>query len=247
MTPLYHLSLPHLLLRIPHMYKLPIVGGVVGGLVALVVVIILVILRFRRRGHGNRATIDPDAEPKVEPFIQTDSQQRDAGPPSGSKRPALQVTGSSVRSALPAHQLGIGPFERSLRVQQTQPILTDDQADFVNSLHANNVLAAAIARVMQSMMAAERRPAIEGRLEIEALGAKVASPVHSLDARCKHPGGRQMKESPLFQAPIMGPYSSEIGNVISRHVPQIIINNHGSYGRIAMPVVIKSGDHRAEG
>ncbi|KAF9241348.1 hypothetical protein BU15DRAFT_60973 [Melanogaster broomeanus] len=47
-------------------------------------------------------------------------------------------------------------------VQQTQPILTDDQADFVNSLHANNVLAAAIVRVLESMMARERRPAIEG-------------------------------------------------------------------------------------
>jgi hypothetical protein len=41
-------------------------------------------------------------------------------------------------------------------------MLTDDQADFVNSLYTNNVPAAAIARVIERMMAGERRPAVEG-------------------------------------------------------------------------------------
>ncbi|KAF9232918.1 hypothetical protein BU15DRAFT_67043 [Melanogaster broomeanus] len=170
-----------------------IVGGVVGGLVALVATI-LVIFRFRWRGRGNRATGDPDAEPKLGPFVQTDVQQRDAELPSGSKHPRLQITASSMPARLPAHQPGVGhsstsdgtnggqsappytdPSSNALssealeparthtrRVPQTQPILTDDQADFVNSLHANNVLAAAIMRVMESMMAGEERPAIEG-------------------------------------------------------------------------------------
>ncbi|KIJ16587.1 hypothetical protein PAXINDRAFT_168653 [Paxillus involutus ATCC 200175] len=48
------------------------------------------------------------------------------------------------------------------RIQQTHPMLTDDQADFVNSLYTNNVPAAAIARVIERMMAGERRPAVEG-------------------------------------------------------------------------------------
>ncbi|KAF9232919.1 hypothetical protein BU15DRAFT_14159, partial [Melanogaster broomeanus] len=39
------------------------------------------------------------------------------------------------------------------RAQQTHPVLTDDQADFVNNLYANNVPAAAIARVLERMMA----------------------------------------------------------------------------------------------
>ncbi|KAF9232916.1 hypothetical protein BU15DRAFT_54534, partial [Melanogaster broomeanus] len=44
--------------------------------------------------------------------------------------------------------------------------LTDDQADFVNSLHANNVPATAIARVIERMMAGERRPTMEGMLQL---------------------------------------------------------------------------------
>lgn len=37
--------------------------------------------------------------------------------------------------------------------QDTSPLLTDEQADFINSLHLNNVPAAAIARVMERMLA----------------------------------------------------------------------------------------------
>ncbi|KAF9232911.1 hypothetical protein BU15DRAFT_11718, partial [Melanogaster broomeanus] len=37
--------------------------------------------------------------------------------------------------------------------RQTHPMLTDDQADFVNTLCTNNVPAAAVARVMERMMA----------------------------------------------------------------------------------------------
>ncbi|KAF9225063.1 hypothetical protein BS17DRAFT_879796 [Gyrodon lividus] len=51
---------------------------------------------------------------------------------------------------------------RPRRIQQTHPMLTDDQADFVNNLYTNNVPAAAIARVIERMMAGERRPAVEG-------------------------------------------------------------------------------------
>jgi hypothetical protein len=36
-------------------------------------------------------------------------------------------------------------------------MLTDDQADFVNNLHANNVPAGAIARVVEKMIAGERQ------------------------------------------------------------------------------------------
>ncbi|KAI9569014.1 hypothetical protein HD554DRAFT_2094678 [Boletus coccyginus] len=36
--------------------------------------------------------------------------------------------------------------------QDTPPLLTDEQADFINSLHRNNVPAAAIARVMERML-----------------------------------------------------------------------------------------------
>ncbi|KAF9229997.1 hypothetical protein BU15DRAFT_84200, partial [Melanogaster broomeanus] len=170
-----------------------IVGGVIGGLVVLVATI-LVIFCFRRRGRGNKALIDLDAAPTVDPFVLTDVQQCDAEPPSSSKRPTLRATGSSVPAGIPTHQSGIGhsdtnditddglsappPTDPSStafspealkpsrpqvsRAQQTQLILMDDQADFVNSLQSNNVLVAAIARVMESMMAGERRSAMEG-------------------------------------------------------------------------------------
>ena len=42
------------------------------------------------------------------------------------------------------------------RIQQTHTMLSDDQADFVNNLHANNVPVGAIARVIGRMMAGER-------------------------------------------------------------------------------------------
>ena len=48
------------------------------------------------------------------------------------------------------------------RIQQTHPMLTDDQADFVNNLYTNNVPAGAIARVIERMMAGERQPAVDG-------------------------------------------------------------------------------------
>lgn len=41
-------------------------------------------------------------------------------------------------------------------------MLTDDQADFVNNLYTNNVPAAAIARVIERMMAGERQPVVDG-------------------------------------------------------------------------------------
>ncbi|KAF9232917.1 hypothetical protein BU15DRAFT_80695 [Melanogaster broomeanus] len=191
-------------------------GAIVGGFGALValVAIMLVIFRFRRRGHGNRATIDPDAEP----FVPTDVQQRDAEPPSN--HPTLQITDSSVPAALPAHQLGIensntsnlsngglsapphtdpssnafsseaseSSRHQARRVEQTQPILTDDQADFVNSLHANSVPATAIARVIERMMAGERRPNTEGYAAAEGSlqpehdhGLDSAAPPHGYD------------------------------------------------------------------
>ncbi|KAF9232913.1 hypothetical protein BU15DRAFT_80693 [Melanogaster broomeanus] len=168
-----------------------IVGSVVGGLVALLA-ITLIIFRFRRRGRSNRATIHVDSEPTVEPFVPTDVQERDAEPPSkhpmlqtiGWTAPAglpphqLGIGHSNTSdatngglSAPPPTDPSTNAFSpgasepprpQARRVQQVQPILTDDQADFVNSLHANNVPAAAIARVMERMMAGEQRPAIEG-------------------------------------------------------------------------------------
>jgi hypothetical protein len=71
-------------------------------------------------------------------------------------------------SATPPTQAGLsstssGPSETSRpRIQQTHPMLTDDQADFVNNLYTNNVPAGAIARVIERMMAGERQPVVDG-------------------------------------------------------------------------------------
>ncbi|KAH0831337.1 hypothetical protein J3R83DRAFT_13988 [Lanmaoa asiatica] len=48
------------------------------------------------------------------------------------------------------------------RIHQTHSILSDDQADFVNNLYANNVPAGAIARVIERMIAGERQPVVDG-------------------------------------------------------------------------------------
>lgn len=51
----------------------------------------------------------------------------------------------------PSSQPQIGHSSSRSR-QDTSPLLTDEQADFINSLHHNNVPAAAIARVMERML-----------------------------------------------------------------------------------------------
>ncbi|KAG6376700.1 hypothetical protein JVT61DRAFT_1716 [Boletus reticuloceps] len=61
-----------------------------------------------------------------------------------------------------SHKTPASPSEITCpRIQQTYPTLTDDQADFVNNLYTNNVPAPAIARVIERMMAGERRPSVD--------------------------------------------------------------------------------------
>ncbi|KAF8552832.1 hypothetical protein OG21DRAFT_1511006 [Imleria badia] len=76
-----------------------------------------------------------------------------------------QIASSDVTSPAQAGGLSsaYSPSESSRpRIQQTHPMLTDDQVDFVNNLYANNVPAAVIARVIERMMAGERQPAVDG-------------------------------------------------------------------------------------
>lgn len=75
-----------------------------------------------------------------------------------------QIAGLSVISPVQGGASSVyTPSEVSRpRIQQSHPSLTDDQADFVNSLYANNVPAGAIARVIERMMAGERHPVVDG-------------------------------------------------------------------------------------
>ncbi|KAF8551862.1 hypothetical protein OG21DRAFT_1524186 [Imleria badia] len=75
-----------------------------------------------------------------------------------------RLASSSVTSLALAGSSTIVPPSESSRpgVQQTYSILTDDQADFVNNLYANNIPAATIARVIERMMAGERQPEVDG-------------------------------------------------------------------------------------
>ncbi|KAF8551860.1 hypothetical protein OG21DRAFT_1466622 [Imleria badia] len=76
-----------------------------------------------------------------------------------------QIARSNVTSPSQAGGLSstYSPSEASRpRIQQTHPMLTDDQADFVNNLYTNNVPTAAIARVIERMIAGERQPAVDG-------------------------------------------------------------------------------------
>lgn len=84
------------------------------------------------------------------PFIVTSSASN-ANPPSTQNRKARSTVSNETTNA-PSPQSQIGHLPLSLR-QDTSPLLTDEQADFINSLHHNNVPAAAIARVMERMLA----------------------------------------------------------------------------------------------
>ncbi|KAF8558510.1 hypothetical protein OG21DRAFT_1504252 [Imleria badia] len=77
------------------------------------------------------------------PFIATSSTSN------SSNKTRLGVS-NDTDTANVAPQTGHSPTDSR---QDTSPLLTDEQADFVNSLHLNNVPAAAIARVMERMLA----------------------------------------------------------------------------------------------
>ena len=80
---------------------------------------------------------------------------------------ASQIGSSNV--TFPPSQAGLSSTFSSIpsgtsrpQIRQAHPTLTDDQADFVNSLYANNIPAGAIARVIERMIAGEREPAVDG-------------------------------------------------------------------------------------
>ncbi|KAF8557091.1 hypothetical protein OG21DRAFT_1482517 [Imleria badia] len=76
-----------------------------------------------------------------------------------------QISSSNVTSPAPAGGLSSTYFPSKSsrpRIQQTHPMLTDDQADFVNNLYENKVPAAAIVRVIKRIVAGERQPAVDG-------------------------------------------------------------------------------------
>lgn len=74
-----------------------------------------------------------------------------------------QTANPSVTSLARAGSSNESPSDSSRpQIQQTYSVLTDEQADFVNNLYANNVPAEEIARVIKGMMAGEQEPAMDG-------------------------------------------------------------------------------------
>ena len=67
-----------------------------------------------------------------------------------SSKTPLVLSNDAANAPAPQPQAGHSPSDSR---QDTSPLLTDEQADFINSLHHNNVPAAAIARVMERMLA----------------------------------------------------------------------------------------------
>lgn len=110
------------------------------------------------------------------PFSATAATSRDAGstislasggPPTASKRiyagTVLTPDGSSTMSPGAAlSDAGSGSGSGS-GAGGGAGGLTDEQADFVNSLHANNIPAAAIARVMERMLAGAAPSSMRGQ------------------------------------------------------------------------------------
>lgn len=81
--------------------------------------------------------------------------------PSVSQIASANSTSPTRAGSSSAYSPGSSEVSRP-RIQQEHPMLTDDQADFVNNLYANNVPAAAIARVIERMIAGERQPVVDG-------------------------------------------------------------------------------------
>ncbi|KAG8217278.1 hypothetical protein J3R82DRAFT_5372 [Butyriboletus roseoflavus] len=83
------------------------------------------------------------------PFTATPSASNSSGTRDSKTRLALSNDTANAPSSW--SQTGQAPPSGSRR--DASPSLTDEQADFINSLHHNNVHAAAIARVMERMLA----------------------------------------------------------------------------------------------
>ena len=82
--------------------------------------------------------------------------------PSTGQIASANTTPPTQAGSSSAHLPGSRPETSRPQVQQTHPMLTDDQADFVNNLYANNVPAGAIARVIERMIAGEPQPVVDG-------------------------------------------------------------------------------------
>lgn len=81
--------------------------------------------------------------------------------PSASQIASVNVTSNTRAGSSSAYSPGSSEVSRP-QIQQQHPMLSDDQADFVNNLYTNNVPAGAIARVIERMMAGERQPVVDG-------------------------------------------------------------------------------------
>ena len=82
----------------------------------------------------------------LSPFTATSNSSHSFGTRSSKSRLVLSNDTANAPSSDPLTRL-------SSSRQDTSPLLTDEQADFINSLYRNNVPAAAIARVMERMLA----------------------------------------------------------------------------------------------
>lgn len=83
------------------------------------------------------------------PFIATSGSSTSSGTHEKTRLVPSNDTGDVAAVLLPPETGHSPPGSR----QDTSPLLTDEQADFINSLHQNNVPAAAIARVVERMLA----------------------------------------------------------------------------------------------
>ena len=83
----------------------------------------------------------------VTPFSGTPTDSNSSG--TYSRKTQLAISNSTAANTPPIPEMGHSP---SSSRQDMSPLLTDEQADFINSLHQNNVPAAAIARVVERML-----------------------------------------------------------------------------------------------
>ncbi|KAF8443763.1 hypothetical protein L210DRAFT_3532158 [Boletus edulis BED1] len=142
------------------------VGVALGAMAGLIALLLVFFYLCRRRREPQRLSMDLDADIRRRPDVTAHptTEKRMTGTvgthvPFRSESSGLSVTSPEQTGS---HKIPAGPSEITCpRIQQRHSTLTDDQADFVNNLYRNNVPAPAIARVIERMMAGERRPSVD--------------------------------------------------------------------------------------
>jgi hypothetical protein len=149
-----------------------IVGGVVGGLAVIVAVIFSLLFCRRREANSVEAKL---FDGKDNPVVPGPMHSVTTGVVNGTvltsdstnefQIAAAPSTGSAVLRSPTTSQISTFPSTSPVPHRRDLSQLTDEQVDFVNNLHRNNVPASAVARVIERMLAGGEYETVDDALK----------------------------------------------------------------------------------